>query len=62
MAENNVVALPKAEKERLAKGKIDFDLHVGLIMRAEGVSKSKAVFTAYLEGRQGLEKRLAPKA
>jgi len=36
----------------------DFDLHVGLIMKAEGVNKNQAKMIAWLEGTQGLNRRL----
>jgi len=42
-----------------AKEKLDFQLHVALIQRQETVTKSKAVFLAWLEGQKGLETRLA---
>lgn len=48
--------LTKAE----AKARLDFDLHVALIMRGDNVAKSKAVFRAWIEGRSGLETRLNP--
>lgn len=38
--------------------KSDYDLHCLLIMKAEGVSKSKAQFMAWCEGEGGLAKRL----
>lgn len=48
--------LAKAE----AKAKLDFELHVALIMRNDNVPKAKAQFRAWLEGRPGLELRLNP--
>lgn len=41
--------------------KADFDLHVLLIMKTDGLPKSKATFKAWLEGEAGLKKRLTPK-
>lgn len=43
-----------------AKAKLDFELHVALIMRNDNVPKAKALFRAWIEGREGLEKRLSP--
>jgi len=40
------------------KANNDFDLHVGLIMKAEGVNKNQAKMIAWLEGTQGLNRRL----
>lgn len=51
---------PASAKAILAKQKLDFELHVALIMRTDGMTKGKAVFTAWLEGPSGLEKRLVP--
>lgn len=39
----------------------DFKLAVMLIMKQEGVPKSKATFMAWLEGPSGLQKRLGHK-
>lgn len=40
------------------KQKSDFDLHLLLIMKQEGLSKAKAHFRAWCEGPDGLNKRL----
>lgn len=50
--------LAKAE----AKRKLDFELHVALIMRNDNVPKAKALFRAWLEGPKGLDDRLNPPA
>lgn len=42
--------------------KADFDLHILLIMRQEGITKAKAQFRAWLEGEQGLAARLGQKS
>lgn len=39
--------------------KSDFDFHVLLIMRQDGVSKSKATFMAWAEGPTGIADRLS---
>lgn len=54
---NVIPATPKAIE---AKQKLDYELHVALIMRTERLSKSRAVFRAYTEGPSGLDKRLLP--
>lgn len=38
--------------------KNDYALHVALIMKMDGVSKAKAQFIAWCEGKKGLEERL----
>lgn len=43
-----------------AKAKLDFDLHVALIMRQDGVRKTVALFSAWAEGPVGLERRAGP--
>lgn len=53
---------PASAKAVEAAKKLDFELHVSLIMRTDRLSKSRAVFKAYLEGQNGLEKRLTPQA
>lgn len=59
MADNqNATAETAADRKRLAADKADFDLHVLLIMRTDGYTKSKAVVTAYREGKPGLKVRL----
>lgn len=42
--------------------KAEFDLHVLLIMKQDGLSKSKALLKAYIEGLGGVARRLAPPA
>lgn len=44
-----------------ASEKLDFQLHVALIQKQDKCTKTKAVFQAWLEGREGLDKRLAVK-
>lgn len=63
MSTNENVPSPPAlseadQKKALAKAKLDFQLHVALIQRTDGVPKNKALFTAWLEGELGLQKRL----
>lgn len=43
-----------------ASQKLDFELHVALIMRTDGVAKAKALMRAWIEGPAGLQQRLAP--
>lgn len=40
--------------------KVNYNLHVMLICHQQGVPKSKALFLAYEEGKEGLAKRLQP--
>lgn len=47
------------DKKALAAWKSNFDLHVLLIIRQNGLSKSQAVIQAYHEGVEGLSTRLA---
>lgn len=47
-------------KRDLSKKKDEFSLHVALIMHQDTVPKSKATFIAWLEGNEGLAKRLKP--
>lgn len=46
------------DKKALAAWKTNADLHVLLIMKQHGVSKSVAVTQAYFEGVDGVKKRL----
>ena len=55
-------ALTADEKKAVRKKKLDFDLHVNLIMRNVGEPKNAAVFRAYCEGADGLQERLTPAA
>lgn len=48
-----------AKQEKAEKA--DFDLHCLLIMKQEGVTKSKALIRAWSEGRDGLSQRLGQK-
>lgn len=51
---------PAAARKREAALAADFALHVGLIVRVDGVPKSKAIVTAWVEGPLGLQRRLLP--
>ena len=42
----------------LKKAKPDFDLHILLVQKMDGLKKSEAVVKAYCEGAPGLHKRL----
>lgn len=55
-----MVDLTKEEKKTLAKAASEFNLHVLLIVRQDGLSKAQSQVRAYLEGAVGLEKRLMP--
>lgn len=48
--------MASAEEKKL---KVKFDTHVSLIMLTDELSKSSALFKAWVEGPQGLAKRLA---
>lgn len=50
----------QSEKAAEKSAKLDFDLHVSLIMRAEHCAKNRALFLAWLEGPAGLDLRLNP--
>lgn len=50
--------LSKEEKKALVKAASDFNLHVLLIVRQDGLSKTQSQVRAYLEGAAGLDKRL----
>lgn len=54
-ADAGVVTL---DKKALERKKLDFNLHVALIMRMDSANKNKALFQAWLEGEQGLAARL----
>lgn len=54
------VGLTLAQKQAAKSRKLDFDLHVALIMRTEGENKNAASFRAYCEGEEGLKTRLSP--
>lgn len=58
MADN----LLSRDKKTFAAWKANSDLHVVLIVKQDGLSKSVAAVQAYYEGVEGLNKRLAPKA
>lgn len=45
-------------RSALAKITANFNLHVLLIMRSDGITKSKATIVAYGEGVSGLDARL----
>lgn len=49
-------------KKLLKQKRLDFDLHVNLIMRSEDEPKNAATFRAYCEGADGLAKRLGGSA
>lgn len=49
-------------KKLAKKRRLDFDLHVNLIMRMEDEPKNAALFRAYCEGAEGLAKRLVTPA
>lgn len=46
--------MSKDEKKALAKAATDFNLHVLLVMRQDGLSKAQAQARAYAEGPAGL--------
>lgn len=46
------------DKKQLAEAQQDFELAVRLIMKQENVPQSKARFIAWLEGPEGLAKRM----
>lgn len=48
-------------KIRIKAAKLDHDLHVALLMKRDGLSKSDAIVMAYLDGLQGLNDRLNAK-
>lgn len=48
----------KFSKEAQAKAKDDFALHVMLVMKQNGVPKSKAQVVAWMEGEEGFNIRL----
>lgn len=50
-----MATMTKKDETRLRN---DFALHVSLIMRQDGVTKSKAVFLAWAEGPKSLDARL----
>lgn len=50
------------DKKTAAKWRANFDLHVLLLMKQYGLTKSQAVVQAYHEGVEHLSKRLAPTA
>jgi len=54
-AEDAAAAARKAERE----AKRDFELHVMLIVIDKNVSAGKARFMAWVEGPEGLKKRLS---
>lgn len=49
------------DKKSFAAWKANNDLHVLLVIKQDGLSKSQAVVQAYFEGVDGLNKRLDPK-
>ncbi|QCS37034.1 hypothetical protein [Tortoise microvirus 43] len=48
----------KTEKARVKGAKASHDLHVLLLMRTHGLSKSEAIVLAYLDGYDGVDKRM----
>lgn len=52
-------AVGTLDGKALAAVKANHDLHVLLLMRQAGISKSKATVLAYHEGEAGLNTRLA---
>lgn len=55
--------MTEAEKAKQKRAdKAAFNAHVNLIMVQGGLSKPDALFEAYVEGRDGLTKRMAPPA
>ncbi|QCS37238.1 hypothetical protein [Tortoise microvirus 73] len=67
MADTGVIATASATltkapvnglRERVKRAKTDHDLHVLLLMKREGLSKSDAIVMAYLDGLNGLQDRL----
>lgn len=50
------------DKKALAAWRANYDLHVLLLMKQHGLTKSQAVVQAYHEGAEHLNKRLAPPA
>lgn len=50
-----------ATQKITASEKLDFQLHIALIQKQDGVTKTRATFQAWLEGRKGLDERLAVK-
>ena len=48
------------DKKALLNWRTNHDLHVLLIMKRHGLTKSQALVQAYHEGAEGLQKRLAP--
>lgn len=55
---NEDAAMPSTQKITPAE-KQEFQLHVLLIQRMEKCTKNAALFRAWLEGRKGLQERLA---
>ena len=51
----------KALKDRVKKARTAHDLHVGLLMHQQGLSKADAIILAYLDGALGLNDRLQPR-
>lgn len=60
-AENVVIPAVVLDKKALSQAKLDFNLHVALIMRQDSANKNAALFKAWLEGRDGLQNRLSPR-
>lgn len=57
-AEKSTEGILKAMKAQQKSDKADFKLHCALLLR-EGVPPADVAFTAWLQGREGLAKRLA---
>lgn len=53
--------MSEMDKKMIAAKQRDFTLHVALIMKQNEVSKTKALFVAWMEGETGLGTRLQPR-
>lgn len=51
---------PEAIKRRIKLARNQHDVHVGLLMLNEGLSKPDAIVMAYLDGYGGLAARMVP--
>lgn len=62
-AANEPLTMDAATKKKvMAQAKLDFQLHVALIMKQDQATKNNALFKAWLEGEKGLAERLQVKA
>lgn len=58
MAEEMKKHVVMTDKKAIANWRLNHDLHVGLIMKTHGLTKTVASVQAYAEGVEGLTKRL----